>query len=205
MKKSSLIILCFVVVFIVIIGSIIPGWTIDFRKVALMGAAYGTHIFFHEVGHQVVAEDAGADSPEMHFFVIEGGGFYPGLSTYKSIPSESKLPYAAGGERMTSYTFEFALQSYHRQPTTYNEALMFFGCADFFAYTLLANYVHPENDMYDPNLIREETGLSKEAMLSLITAKTLLNAYRVFNPKAKLIPWIRLDKEKAVFMIGTNF
>ena len=25
------------------------------------------------------------------------------------------------------------------------------------------NYVYPDNDMYDPNLIREETGLSKGA------------------------------------------
>ena len=178
---------------------------LDSKDVVSIGAAYTTHLFFHEMGHQVVAEDVGADSPKMHFFAVKDGKLYPGLSTYKNIPKESKLPYAVGGDRMAGYTFEYALQSYHRNPSTYNKALMFFSCADFFAYTLLANYVHPENDMYDPNLIREETGLSKELLLSLVMAKSLMNTYRVFNENANFTPIIRVDKDSAAFMLRFEF
>ena len=178
---------------------------LDSKDVVSIGAAYTTHLFFHEMGHQVVAEEVGADSPKISFFTRKNGRFYPGLSTYKNIPRESKLPYAVGGDRMAGYTFEYALQSYHRNPSTYNKALMFFSCADFFAYTLLANYVHPENDMYDPNLIREETGLSKELLLSLVMAKSLMNTYRVFNKNANFTPIIRVDKDSAAFMIRFSF
>jgi hypothetical protein len=82
---------------------------------------------------------------------------------------------------------------------------MFFSCADFLAYTLLGNYVHPDNDMYDPNLIREETGLSKEALLSLVMAKSLLNTYRVFNENANFTPMIVVDKTSAAFVIRFEF
>ena len=178
---------------------------LDSKDVVSIGAAYTTHLFFHEMGHQVVAEEVGADSPKISFFTRKNGKLYPGLSTYKNIPRESKLPYAVGGDRMTGFTFEYALQSYHRNPSTYNKALMFFSCADFFAYTLLANYVHPDNDMYDPNLIREETGLSKELLLSLVMAKSLMNTYRVFNKNANFTPIIRVDKDSAAFMIRFSF
>jgi len=178
---------------------------LDFKDVFSIGAAYTTHLLFHEMGHQVVADKVGADSPKMYFFTIKGGKLYPGLSTYKSLPEESKLPYAVGGDWMAGHTFEFALQSYHRKPTTYNKALMFFSCADFLAYTLLGNYVNPENKIYDPNVIRAETGLSKEALLSLVTAKTLINTYRIIHKDAKFIPIIWLDKTSAAFMIRFSF
>jgi len=182
-----------------------PVVALYFKDVASIGAAYMTHLFLHEVGHQVVAEEVGADSPQISFFTRKNGRFYPGLSTYQNIPRESKLPYAIGGERMAGYTFEYALQSYHRKQTSFNKALMFFGCADFLAYTLLANYVHPENGMYDPNLIREETGLSKEALLSVVMAKSLLNTYRVFNENAGFTPIIMVDKDSAAFVIRFSF
>jgi len=177
----------------------------DLQDAAAIGAAYTTHLFMHEMGHQVVAEEVGADSPQMSFFTWKGGNFYPGLSTYKNIPDESKLPYAVGGERMAGFTFEYALQSYRRKATTYNKALMFFSCADFLAYTLLGNYVKPDNDMYDPNLIRQETGLSKEVLLSLVMAKSFLNAYRVMNQDARVIPMIWIDKESAALLLRIPF
>ncbi|GAG48033.1 unnamed protein product, partial [marine sediment metagenome] len=83
--------------------------------------------------------------------------------------------------------------------------LMFFSCADFLAYTLLANYVNPDNDMYDPNLIREETGLSKEVLLGLVLAKSFLNAYRVMNQDARVIPIIWIDKESAALLLCFRF
>jgi len=177
----------------------------DFTDISAIGAAYMTHLSLHEIGHQVVAEKVGADSPKMSFFIKKDGRLYPGLSTYKDIPKESKLPYAAGGDRMAGFTFKYALESYHRYPTTYNKALMFFSCVDFFVYTLLANYVRPENDMYDPNLIREETGISKGVLLSLITAKTLINTYRVFNESATVTPMIMVDRKSASLIFCFRF
>ena len=177
----------------------------EFEDTVAIGAAYVTHLSLHEVGHQVVAEEVGADSPQISFFTRKNGRFYPGLSTYQSIPKDSRLPYAVGGERMAGYTFEYALQSHHRKPTTYNKALLLFACTDFLTYTLLANYIHPENDMYDPNLIREETGLSKEALLSLVMAKSLLNTWRVFNEDANFTPMIWVDKNSAALLLRFRF
>jgi hypothetical protein len=177
----------------------------NLKDIASISTAYMTHIFLHEVGHQVVAEEVGADSPKMHFFTMKDCKLYPGLSTFKNIPKESKLPYALGGERMAGYTFEYALESYHHGPTTYNKALMFFSGADFLAYTLLANYVHPDNDLYDPSLIRQEIGLSKEVLLSLVMAKSIMNTYRVFNEDATFIPMIAVDKTSASLLIRFYF
>ena len=177
----------------------------DFKDVTAIGAAYTTHLFLHEVGHQAVAQEVGADSPQMSFFTRKNGKFYPGLSTYQNIPEESKLSYAIGGERMAGCTFEYALQSYHRKPTTFNKALIFFSCADFLAYTLLANYVNPDDDMYDPNIIRAETGCPKELLLALVTAKSLLNAARVMNEDARFIPMIWVDKKSAALVLRFTF
>ncbi|HUT71913.1 MAG TPA: hypothetical protein VMW89_14685 [Desulfatiglandales bacterium] len=175
------------------------------RDIGAISGAYITHLGLHELGHQVVAEEVGAESPEMNFFTRRNGRFYPGLSTYKDIPEQSKLPYAVGGERMAGFTFDYALDSYRYQPTTFNKALLFFSCADFFIYTLLGNYVHPENDLYDPNLIREETGLSKGALLSIVAVKSLLNAYRIVNEDARFFPMIAVDNKTAAFLIGFEF
>jgi len=177
----------------------------EFADTVAVGAAYATHLSLHEVGHQLVAEEIGTENPKMQFFTKKEGRWYPGLSTYEAIPEESKLPYAAGGEWMAGFTFEYALESYYREPTTYNKALMLFSGADFVVYTLLANYLHPENTYYDPNLIRQEVGLSKEALLSLVALKALMNAYRVFHKDAGFIPMIGVNKTSAVFMVRFQF
>lgn len=177
----------------------------ELADTAAIGAAYMTHLSLHELGHQLVAEEVGTDSPRIHFFTKKNGKFYPGLSTHRGIPEESRLPYAVGGEWMAGFTFEYALQSYHLKPTTYNRALMLFSGADFLAYTLLSNYLHPENNLYDPNLIRKETGLSKEALLSLVMAKSIMNAHRVFNEDAAFMPMIAVDKTSAAFMVRFRF
>ena len=181
------------------------GINFDFNDLASIGSAYTTHIFFHELGHQIVADDVGADSHRMNFFTSKNGTFYPGVSLYKSIPEESKLPYAVGGERMAGNTFEYALQSYRQNPTTFNKALMFFSNVDFFAYTVLANYIDPDNDMYDPNIVREETGINKGMLLSFAAAKMLLNTYRIFDEDFPFIPVIEVDKDSAFFMLRYNF
>ena len=175
------------------------------RDISEIGAAYMTHLVMHEVGHGVVATEVGAAGHKLSFFTQKNGRFYPGLSTYESIPEKSKLPYAIGGEKMASIMFEYGFQSYRKKPTTYNEALMFFSTFDFFTYTLLANYVHPDNRMYDPTIIREETGLSREQLLSIVLAKTLLNTYRVFNKDFPLIPMIKTTRKSVALLLRYNF
>jgi hypothetical protein len=177
----------------------------EFADTAAIGAAYMTHLSLHELGHQLVAEEAGTDAPRIHFFTKKNGRWYPGLSTYRDIPERSKLPYAVGGEWMAGFTFEYALESYHRKPTAYNKALLFFSGADFVVYTLLSNYLHPNNALYDPNLIRRETGISKEALLSLVAAKSLMNAYRVFHKDAVFIPMIAVNTTSAAFVVHVRF
>ena len=172
---------------------------------ATIGSAYITNLYLHELGHQVVANEVGAESPKMAFFTRNNGKFFAGLATYKTIPEESRLPYALGGERMMGFTFEYALQSYHRNPTTFNKALMFFSGTDFLANTLVANYVFPDHQMCDQNIIRSETGCSKEFLLSLAVAKSLLNAYRVMHPDANFKPLITVDKNSAVLKLRFDF
>jgi hypothetical protein len=167
----------------------------DFNDLVSVGSGYTTQIFLQALGHQIEAGEVGAVSHQMHFFTSKNGNFYPGVSYYKSIPEESMLPYAAGGERMACHTFEYALQSYRQNPTTFNKALMFFSNMDFFAYTLLANYVYPDNDMYDPNIIRKETGMPKGMILSFATAKMILNTYRIFDEDFPLVPVIEVIKK----------
>jgi len=175
------------------------------KDTAAIGAAFMTHLTLHEIGHQAVAAEVGADSAQMRFFSMKDGKFYPGLSTHENVPEDSRLPYAIGGEYMACHTFEFALQSYRQKPTTYNRALMFFSGTDFVWYTLLAFYVYPQDDSYDPNSIREETGLSKEMMLSFVVAKALMNVYRVYNKDAKFIPMLRVDKTSAALVVRFDF
>jgi hypothetical protein len=115
------------------------------------------------------------------------------------------LPYAAGGDRMAGYTFEYALQSYRQNPTTFNKALMVFSNVDFLTYTLMANYIYPDNDMYDPNIIREETGIGKEILLSFAAAKMLLNAYRIFDEDVPFVPVIEVDKHSVFFKLRFDF
>lgn len=175
------------------------------KDISTIGTAYTAHIFFHELGHQIVADEVGAKDHSIQFFTSKNGRFYPGLSTYQHIPANSKLPYAAGGERMAGVTFEYALSSYRKEPNTFNKALLFFSNFDFLIYTLISNYIEPDNDMYDPNLIRSETGCSKDTILGLVALKTLINTYRIFNKDTKIMPVVNVDKHTAYFMLRYNW
>ncbi len=172
--------------------------SVDFVYV---GAAFLTNLGLHEIGHDVVAGETGAESNKIHFFTKRKDSFFLGLSTYKTIPQKSKLPYFVGGERMVDLTFEYSLKSYHNKPTTFNKALLFFSYSDFLWYTLYSYYIKPGNYFHDPNLIRRELGWSKEQLFSFVITKALLNTYRIFNEDAKFAPIITVDKTSAIFMI----
>lgn len=170
-----------------------------------IGSAYLTHLSLHELGHQLVADEVGVTNHKITFFTQKSGEFYLGLSTYDSIPKESRLPYAMGGERMISISYEYNLEAYQRNPTTFNKAMLFFDTFDFFAYTLLANYVNPDNYCYDPTLMRSEMGMSKEMILSLVTIKTALNTWRIFHPKTPWSPVLESDFNSVRFQLRYRF
>jgi hypothetical protein len=170
-----------------------------------IGMAYVTHLYLHELGHQVIADEVGAENHQIQFMKQKNGQYYLGLSTYDKIPQKSKLPYAVGGDRMAGLTFEYGLASYRERPTTFNKALLLFTTVDFVGYTLLSNYVHSGDNMYDPNLIREETGISKELLLGMVLTKALVNTYRVFSGSDRLTPEIRTDTDSATFVLNFHF
>lgn len=179
-------------------------YAFEFKDVTSIGVAYITNVFLHEVGHQVVANDVDADSPKMSFLTHRNGKFYPGLFTCKDVSKESILPLAAGGERMTNFTFEYALESYRHKPTTFNKGLLFFACTDFLINTIRGN-IHHEDDTFDSNIIRAETGLKKGELLWLAMVKSLINTYRVFNRDANFTPIIQVDRDSAALMICFHF
>jgi hypothetical protein len=115
-----------------------------------IGLAFVTNLAIHESGHVLVAEGVGADKATFKFFGEENGSFFLGLSTATGIPDESVLPYRLGGEIAASYTFELALQSFRREPTTYNRSLLFFSGTDFFWYTVFGFIWRREDDRCDP-------------------------------------------------------
>jgi len=177
----------------------------DLTDAGAIGAACLLHLGLHEIGHQVVAQEAGATDSKMQFFTQKDGIFCLGLSTCKDLPKESKLSYAAGGERMIGWLFEYGLASYRSKGTMFNKALLLVTGIHFLAYTIRANYLESGNNYCDPDHIRQETGLSKTALLSIVALKAGLNAYRIFNDEVRLIPWIAVDKKSAAVMVGFRF
>ena len=55
------------------------------------------------------------------------------------------------------------------------------------------------------NLMRSCTGRSKELLLSLVAAKSLMNGYRIMHPDANFAPMIWVDEESAAFLVASKF
>lgn len=171
-----------------------------------IGLAFVTNLAIHESGHLLIAEGVGADNATFKFFGEEDGSFFLGLSTATGIPDESMLSYRLGGEIAATYTFELALQSFRREPTTYNQALLFFSGTDFFWYTAFAFYVAPrEDERYDPVGIRQSTGLSRGVIFAAAAAQLATNAWRVVSGTDAVTPSFRYDRESALLNLTFRF
>jgi hypothetical protein len=194
--------------FIVISFGIAPirmAYGFDFSDLLEISSAYITHLTLHELGHQLVADEVGVTNHNISFFTQKKGSFYFGVSTYDSIPQESRLPYAMGGERINSLTFEYNLRTNHHNPTTFTKAMLFFDSVNFLGYTLIANYVITDNHGYDPTLIRLETGMSKEMLLSLVLTKTILNTWRIYHPETRWSPILDSDSDSIWLQLRYEF
>jgi hypothetical protein len=169
------------------------------------GLAFLTNLAIHEAGHAVVADYVGAVGSRLSFFKKRRGDFFLGTSSVEYIDDKSKLPYTMGGEFFVDLTFEHALQNYREGPNPYNKALLFYSGTDFLWYCFYAFYLSGDNPYYDPITISKETGISRDALFSIALAKTILNAYRIYSGRDRIIPYFMVDKYSASLNIMIPF
>lgn len=171
-----------------------------------VGAAFLTNFALHELGHVVVGDYVGVKGTEFGFLKKHEGQFFLGHTTYEQIDANSKLSYSMGGEVAVDLTFEHALQSYRKNPTTYNKSLLFFSATDFLWYSAYAFYLSGGgNSHFDPVSISEQTGISKDMIFAIALAKTMANAYRVYSGQDRVVPYFTVDKNSAILNIGIAF
>lgn len=170
-----------------------------------MGAAFLTNLFLHEFGHEVVANYVGATGTRLDFFKREDEQFFLGTSTVETIDDDSMLPYAMGGEFFADLTFEHALQDYRKKPSTFNKSLMLASGGDFLWYCFYAFYMSDGHQNFDPVHVRDRTGLSENTILSIVAAKTVINAYRAYSGEDIIIPYFSVDKYSASLNIIIPF
>ncbi len=170
-----------------------------------MGVAFMTNLFLHEFGHEVVANYVGATGTRLDFFKREDEQFFLGTSSVETIDDRSMLPYAMGGEFFADLTFEHALQNYRKKPSTFNKSLMLASGGDFLWYCTYAFYISDGHQNFDPEHLKNETGLSEGAIFSIVAAKTLINAYRAYSGEDRIIPYFSVDKYSASLNIMIPF
>jgi hypothetical protein len=173
--------------------------------IVMVGAAFLTNLAVHEIGHDVVAQHVGAEGNKLNFFQKQGGDFFLGMSSVEEIDNRSNLPYAMGGEFFADLTFEHALREYRKTPNTYNKSLLVVSGTDFLWYCFYAFYLSSDNPSYDPITISEETGISRDMLFSIVLAKTLLNAYRVYSGQDWAVPYFKVDRYSASLNIMIPF
>ena len=61
----------------------------EFSDLVDIGMAYMTHLYHHELGHQVVADEVNADNHQIQFLMQDKGQYYLGISTLDEIPDNS--------------------------------------------------------------------------------------------------------------------
>lgn len=173
--------------------------------VLVIGSAFMTNLVMHEFGHAIVAGQVGASGNSVGFFKQQNGSFFLGTSTVSHIEPESRLPYVMGGEFFADLTFEQALKEYRKSPSIYNRSLLLFSGTDFLFYCIYAFSTDSENTSYDPVTISQETGISKGALISLVLAKTMLNAYRIHSGEDRVVPYFTVDNNSAALNFAIPF
>ena len=177
----------------------------NFSEVITMGTAFLTNLMAHEFGHAIIGDRVGATGNTVSFFEKQGGQFFLGMSSVKNIKSESKLPYTMGGEFFADLTFEHALKSYRENPTFFNKSLMLSSGADFLWYCFYAFYISEGNSSFDPITVAKETGLSKDELFSIVLAKTMINTYRIYSGKDRVIPYFTVSSSSAALNLSVPF
>ncbi len=172
------------------------------KDAAAIGTAFLTGLFTHEMGHYFIAESIGVTKNDIYFFSKRDDNLYLGLNMVEGIDERSRLSHAMGGELFANLTFEAALQSYRKKPTTYNKALLFFSGTDFLRYAAFSYYLaaKPVPTEYDPIYIRNASGVSTETIMFTALTQVGINAYRVISGNDTLVPYISFQKD----FVGNN-
>ncbi|MDO8302924.1 MAG: hypothetical protein Q7T18_06770 [Sedimentisphaerales bacterium] len=170
-----------------------------------IGTAFATNVIIHELGHDIMADHVGAEGSSLSFLQSKNGQFFFASSTVQSIDASARLPYSMGGEFAADFTFEYALSSYRTDPTLYNKSLMFFSGTEMLWYSIYAFYLSEGNDNLDPIAITRYSGISKEAVLSVALAKTIMNAYRIYSGKDTVIPHFMVTDDSVTLNLTVAF
>jgi hypothetical protein len=170
-----------------------------------VSAAFVTQVVLHEIGHDIMADHISAEGSSLSFLTSRDGQFFLALSTVEAIEDHSRLPYNMGGEFAADLTFEYALNSYRGNPTLYNKSLMFFSGTDLLWYSLYAFYLSDGHEALDPVAITRYNGISKEAVLSVAVAKTIINAYRIYTGEDKVVPHFLVDNDSVTLNFRVPF
>ncbi len=174
-------------------------------EILQIGRAFFTNLTVHEYGHAIVGSSVGADGLSVSFFSKEKNNLFLGYTSIKKIDDSSYPSFALGGEIGSSMSFEFALQSYRMQPSTYNKALMFFSGTDFLWYSLYTFYVNKGNPESDPNILHRETGISNDAIFAAALSQAVINGYRVLSGRDSIVPYFTYDRNSIGFHIKMPF
>lgn len=174
-------------------------------EILQIGRAFFTNLTVHEYGHAIVGSSVGADGLSVTFFSKEKNNLFLGYTSIKRIDDCSYPSFALGGEIGSSMSFEFALQSYRMQPSTYNKALMFFSGTDFLWYSLYTFYVNKGNPESDPNILHRETGISNDAIFAAALSQAVINGYRVLSGRDSIVPYFTYDRNSIGFHIKMPF
>jgi len=199
--------LLFSAVFLFMVLSIAPkSSAMEVGDLVQTGAAFLTHIAVHESGHHITANMVDGEDPKMEFFKNQGGNFFLGVSSVKSIQPESILPFRSAGVVASSHLFNAALNDYRRLPSTYNKTLLFFSGTDFLLYSVWSFYIQDSKDpSYDPVGISLETGLSPHAIAGAALLQSAVNFYRAYSGDDSLIPYFTLGQDRADFGVTYRF
>src|SRR3990170_6637918 len=169
------------------------------------GSAFITNLTAHEYGHALVGSSVGAEGISVSFFTKEKNNLFLGYTSMKRINEKAYPTFALGGEIGANLSFEYALQSYRKRPTSYNKALLFFSGTDFLWYSLYTFYFNNDNPDADPNILVKETGINKDMILSIAMTQSLLNGYRVVSGKDRVVPYFTYNKDSIGFHVKIPF
>jgi len=170
-----------------------------------IGAAFATNVIIHELGHDIVADYVGAEGSSLGFLQSKNGQFFLASSTVRTIDASARLPYSMGGEFAADFTFEYALSSYRTNPTLYNKSLMFFSGTEMLWYSIYAFYLSSGHDNLDPIAITRYGGISRETVLSVALAKTIMNAYRIYTGEDTVIPHFTVSDDSVTLNLTIAF
>lgn len=170
-----------------------------------IGTAFATNLTVHEYGHAIVGSSVGAEGISVSFLSKRKNNLFLGYTSTSKIDDAAYPSFALGGEIGVNMSFEYALNRFRKEPSTYNKALLFFSGTDFLWYSVYAYYFNEDNLDSDPNILHRETGISKDAIMAAAVTQSVLNSYRVYSASDTVVPYLTFNKDAIGFHVKVSF